>query len=75
MLTFQTITLEANHGDEEAVLVLRADRLVAVATRLGAQHGGAAGQWYVETVFNDALRLAGQCCASLDELSVLIEAG
>lgn len=74
MLTFQTIALESNHGDDEAVLVLRSGRLVAIASRLGKQHGAASGQWYVEIAFTTDLRLAGQSCASLDDLSMLIEA-
>lgn len=72
MLTFQKIQLEANHGDEDAVLVLRAERLVAIASLPGAQHDASSGQWYVETVFTDDRRLVGQCCGSLEELSSLI---
>ncbi len=75
MLTFQSIELESHHGDENAVLVLRSGRLVAIATRLGKQHGPKAGEWYVEAVFTAELRIAGQSCASLDQLTMLIEAG
>ncbi len=75
MLTFTPITLEANHGDEEAVLILRAERLVAIASRLGEHHGGAAGEWFVETVFNDGLRIAGRRCATLEDMTSLIELG
>lgn len=72
MLTFQKIQLESNHGDEDAVLILRSERLVAIASFLGAQHGPSSGQWYVEAVFSEDRRLVGQCCQSLDELTSLV---
>lgn len=72
MLTFKPITLAANHGDEEAVLVLDGERLMAVASRLGDAHEDAAGQWFVEAIFDDRVPAVGQQCASLDELADLI---
>jgi hypothetical protein len=68
MFTFKPITLDANHGDEEAVLVMRSDRLVAVASRLGPHHDDASGNWFVEAVFSEDLHIAGQRYGSLDEI-------
>lgn len=68
MFTFKPITLDANHGDEEAVLVMRSDKLVAVASRLGPHHD-ASGEWFVEAVFSEDLHIAGHCYGSLDEIN------
>ena len=40
------------NGDDEALLVFHEGRLLAVVSRLGDQHGDAAGLWFVETVFS-----------------------
>jgi hypothetical protein len=73
MLTFQPIRLEFNHGDEDAVLVLRAGQLVALATRLGVEQGTAAGEWFVEAVFTDALLITGRRYETLDEIAAIID--
>jgi hypothetical protein len=73
MLTFKPVTLEYNHGDEEAVLVLRSERLVAIAARLGIHHGDAAGEWFVEAVFTDALLITGGRYRTLEEIAARIE--
>jgi len=50
-LTLQPVRV-ANDSDEEGMLVFNGDqRLVAVLTHLTEQHGGAAGQWFLEVGF------------------------
>jgi hypothetical protein len=55
--SFEPIKLDGNYGDDEAVLVMRAGRLLAVASRLGTEHGDAAGAWFVEKAFG----IASEC--------------
>jgi hypothetical protein len=48
---FEPVRLDGNYGDDEALLVMRAGRLLAVVSRLGPDHGEAAGAWFVEKAF------------------------
>ncbi|WP_380779999.1 hypothetical protein [Sphingomonas sp. R86520] len=73
MLTFQPIRLEFNHGDEDAVLILREGQLVAIAARLGVDHGTAAGEWFVETVFTGALLITGRRYQTLDDIAAILD--
>jgi hypothetical protein len=53
-LSFEPIKLDGNYGDDEAALVMRSGRLLAVVSRLGPEHGEAAGSWFVEKAFGIA---------------------
>lgn len=53
--SFRNITLDTGDGDDEGVLVLQDNRLVAVLSHLGAMHGDIAGQWFVEAMFGNQL--------------------
>ena len=50
-LRFEPVTLDGNYGDDEGALVFRAGALLAIACRLGPDHGVAEGQWFVEKCF------------------------
>jgi hypothetical protein len=73
MLDFKPIALDFNHGDEEAMLVLRSERLVAIVVHLGHHHGEAAGQWFVETIFGENMPITGRSYKTLDDISDAIE--
>jgi hypothetical protein len=49
--SFQDIKLDTGDGDDQAVLVLRNGRLIAVLSHLGAMHNHMAGKWFVEARF------------------------
>lgn len=49
--SFQEITLDTGGSDDQAVLVLRHGRLVAVLSYLSAMHDEMAGKWFVEAMF------------------------
>lgn len=53
--SFQHIALDSSDGDDQAVLVFRDDRLVAVLSQLGVMHGDITGRWFVEAMFGDHL--------------------
>jgi hypothetical protein len=55
-LHFEAVTIDENYGDEEAVLVYRGGRLLAIVSRLGPGHGNLAGGWYVEKMFGSLSR-------------------
>lgn len=48
---FQPVTLSASTPDDEGMLVLCDDRLVAVISRLSAIHGDREGRWFIEATF------------------------
>jgi hypothetical protein len=50
--SFEPVRLDAANGDDEALLLFRDGRLLAVISHLGEGHGAVAGQWFVETVFS-----------------------
>lgn len=52
-LAFQPITLDGNAPDQEAMLVLRGERLLAVLTCLSDLHADLEGKWFVEATFGD----------------------
>lgn len=47
----------ATGTDDEGMLVLIEDRLVAVLVRLSSAHGELAGQWFLEASFGQVLDL------------------
>jgi hypothetical protein len=49
-LTLQPVRV-ANSHDEEGLLVLAEDRLVAVLVRLSEEHGDLSGDWFLEAGF------------------------
>lgn len=53
-LSFQPVALDGNYGDDEGVLVFRGGALLAVASRLGPDHGAATGRWFIEKSFGAA---------------------
>lgn len=67
-LTFKPVTLDVSHGDEEAMLVYRGDRLAAVVTRLGVSHEEAAGRWFIESSFSDEHSALHKTFGSLAEI-------
>lgn len=67
-----TLTLQPVHVatglDEEGMLVLDdRQRLLAVLTRLSAQHGDLAGHWFMEAGFGQFASAKNPIFASLDE--------
>lgn len=48
---FRPVTLDHGDYDNEAVLVFRSGRLMAVLTCLSEIHGDLQGHWFVETTF------------------------
>jgi len=71
-ISFQPVTLDVNHGDEAAMLVFRDERLSAIVTRLGAEHGGLAGRWFVETLFTENAGMLHVTLSSLTDLEWLL---
>ena len=69
-LAFAPVTLDTRHGDNEAMLVLRDDRLLAIVSRLGEAHGAEAGRWFVEAVFTDLNPAIRETFATLSEVGV-----
>ena len=53
MISLQPVTLDVDTGDQEAQLVFRKGRLVAIVARLGDIHEDAKGRWYLEMVFGN----------------------
>ncbi len=53
MISLQPVTLDVDTGDQEARLVFRKGRLVAIVAQLGDIHEDAKGRWYLEMVFGD----------------------
>jgi hypothetical protein len=49
--SFQEITLDTRGADDQAILVLRDGRLVAVLSYLSEIHDEMAGMWFVEAMF------------------------
>ena len=49
--SFQELALASEWPEEEAVLVFRGGRLLAVLSRLSGVHGELAGRWFVEALF------------------------
>ena len=74
-LSFEPVTLDASHDDVEGRLVYREGRLLAIATRLGASHGEAAGRWFVEVLFNDEAEPLHGTFASLAEMEARLAPG
>jgi hypothetical protein len=50
-LSFEPITVDGNYGDTEGMLVFRDGSLLAIAVRLGVDHGPAQGRWFLEKSF------------------------
>lgn len=71
-ISYRPVTLDANHGDEAAMLVFRDERLSAIVTRLGAAHGGLAGRWFVETLFTESTDMLHVTLSSLTDLESLL---
>lgn len=67
-ISFEPVALDIGHGDGKAVLVFRDGRLMAVASELGAIHGGEEGRWYVETLFGTHGQQPRTSFADLEEL-------
>jgi hypothetical protein len=61
---FRAVQLDADHGDQDAVLVLRDGRLTAVLCRLGPMHDALAGRWFVEAMFAHHPLLNGRTFAA-----------
>jgi hypothetical protein len=51
--SFQEVTLDTGGADDQAVLVMRDGRLVAVLSHLSDIHDELAGMWFVETLFGN----------------------
>ncbi|HXH16992.1 MAG TPA: hypothetical protein VNJ10_12765 [Sphingomonas sp.] len=68
-VTFQEIVLDVTTGDDEALLVMREGRLVAVLCRLGPMHGDLTGKWFVEAMFAGESPIIRQTFADPDEFS------
>jgi hypothetical protein len=71
--SFQSITLDTNDGDNQAVLVLRDGNLVAVLSHLSALHGEMAGKWFVETMFGTTPPVQPRVFTSPDEFVVWLD--
>ena len=52
-LSRQTVTLDADSPDREALLVFRDGRLLAVLSHLSDIHPDLQGQWFVEAMFGN----------------------
>ena len=50
---FQAVTLDGRSRDNEGVLVFRAERLMAILTRLSGIHGDHEGCWFIETLYGE----------------------
>ena len=67
-LSFQTVTLDTETPDRDAVLVFRDGRLLAVLSCLSDMHGDLAGSWFIEAVFGDTPRSQPQTFETLARL-------
>jgi hypothetical protein len=65
-LSLQPVRVATGSADEEGRLVLAEGQLVAVLTRLSAQHGELAGRWFLEAGFG---RLDGPAHPSFADLA------
>jgi hypothetical protein len=72
-VTFQEITLAADNGDDQAVLVLRDGRLAAVLSRLGEMHDRERGYWYVEALFGGSPFRVKHTFATPDSFATWLE--
>jgi len=52
-LSLQSVTLDTQTSDKEALLVFRDGRLLVVLTRLGDIHCELEGHWFIEAMFGD----------------------
>ena len=68
-ITYQSLRLDTCDDDEEALLVFRDGRLLAVASRLCAEHGDLAGSVFIEAMFGAHDRYVGATFRSQEELA------
>jgi len=68
-ITFQPVRLDMCADDEDALLVFRDGRLLAVASCLCAEHGDLAGSVFIEAMFGAHDRHAGATFRTQDELA------
>ncbi|HEX8486080.1 hypothetical protein [Sphingomonas sp.] len=73
-VAFRPVVLDAGHGDQDAMLVLRDDRLTMVLSCLGEMHGELAGRWFVEAVFADTIRAPHETFATLEAVEAWLVA-
>ena len=66
-ISFQSVTLDTDYGDSEAILVFRKGRLAAALARLDSFHGELAGRWYVETLYTKPIGLPGETFETPEE--------
>jgi hypothetical protein len=52
-VTFEPVELDTAQGDRTGMLVFADGRLLAVLSRLDADHGDLAGRWFVEAAFRE----------------------
>lgn len=69
LLSFQPVTLDTDAPDQEATLVFREGRLLAVLTRLSHIHTENEGKWFLETLFAAVPVLRAPLFETPDELS------
>ena len=72
-LTFQAVRLDSSAPDQDARLVFRDGRLLAVATRLSDIHGELAGRWYVEVTFGAVPNMPDRTFASLPDVEAWLD--
>jgi len=70
MIEFTPVTLDSGPEDNEAVLLFRDGRLLAVLTCLGEIHEEMQGSWFVETTFNGVCEPSQLMFDSLSEAEV-----
>ena len=67
-ITIQPVCLDTPDGDCDAILVLRGDQLLAVASRLSGHHGRLSGSYFIEAVFGPRDHHLGATFATEDEV-------
>jgi hypothetical protein len=67
-ISIQPVRLDTPDLDDDAVLIFRGDRLVAVASRLSDLHGELSGSFFIEAVFGPRDLHLGSTFASEKEL-------
>lgn len=72
-VSFEPVVLDSC-VDNEAVLVFREGRLIAVVSRLGELHQELAGRWFVETTFDAGQRTPAHPFRDLSEVESWIGA-
>jgi hypothetical protein len=70
---FEAVTIYTGSLDKEGGLAFVSDLLVAVLVRLSAQHGAAAGSWFLEHGFGVLDHPAERIFASLDDARAWLE--